>query len=337
MTNMGHDISDGYLRNIAIDILRLFAAFLVICIHCPFSNNSCLYNIFTPPLIRTAVPLFFMTTGYFLYAGLKTEYRILKSINNIIRIYVYASLLYLVIAIMECCTNDDFYPLHIGFWKLIAWICNCTSLTISYGFHLWFLMALIEALCCMLLIKRLAITPKVLIPISVLLIVIDSIRRYFIYLEGFNQFIPFTPLLLKALPYLCLGYCMRVLNLEGRVAIWLLSIGILVTIVELMTIGYAAEAAYFSSILLAIGIFIVCIKVKFENPIIKYIARIGEKYGLWIYVLHIEVMNLLNDYLKTENVTPIEVFMCSLFISIIIKNMIAIFSCKFSWKTFYRS
>lgn len=41
---MGHDISDEYLRNIAIDILRLFAAFLVICIHCPFSNNGCLFR-----------------------------------------------------------------------------------------------------------------------------------------------------------------------------------------------------------------------------------------------------------------------------------------------------
>ena len=36
-------------RNLAIDVLRLFAAFLVVCIHCPFENENKLLLYFTPP------------------------------------------------------------------------------------------------------------------------------------------------------------------------------------------------------------------------------------------------------------------------------------------------
>ena len=55
-------------RNIGIDILRFICAFLVACIHAPFSGavGGCVKAV-----ARIAVPIFFMSTGYFLVSPVK--------------------------------------------------------------------------------------------------------------------------------------------------------------------------------------------------------------------------------------------------------------------------
>ncbi|MBO5427455.1 MAG: acyltransferase family protein [Prevotella sp.] len=51
------------MRNHSIDILRLVCAFLVILLHVGTAYYS-----YTEPIARSAVPLFFMLSGYF-YSG----------------------------------------------------------------------------------------------------------------------------------------------------------------------------------------------------------------------------------------------------------------------------
>ena len=55
-------------RNTGIDILRFICAFLVVCIHAPFPGiiGGCVKAV-----SRIAVPIFFMSTGYFLVSPVK--------------------------------------------------------------------------------------------------------------------------------------------------------------------------------------------------------------------------------------------------------------------------
>lgn len=49
-------------RNVGLDILKVIAAFFVVCIHAPFENE---FGKDLKAISRCAVPIFFMITGFF--------------------------------------------------------------------------------------------------------------------------------------------------------------------------------------------------------------------------------------------------------------------------------
>lgn len=319
-------------RNLAIDVLRLFAAFLVVCIHCPFENENKLLLYFTPPppLQRVAVPIFFIISGYFLFTDdkQKTEQRIKISISKITRIYLYAFFLYLGIAIIDCHSTGNYQPLNIGPWKLFVWIASCSNLNFPYGFHLWFLIALIESLCCMLVLNKFSISSKMLFYGAVILFIMGTARVYLTKITGYNPYIPFAPLLFGSLPYLCMGYVMNQVGVQKRLAIWLLVIGILCNFLELIFMGHTLQV-YFGTFLISIGMVAICMNVTTDNFLVKQLAFLGKRYSLWIYILHVLVMSVLKQAFPTINYGPIEIFLYSLIFSVLIREMIIF--CKMSF------
>ena len=74
-----------------IDILKAVCAFLIVCIHVPFPGTLGAY--FTT-LTRTAVPIFFMITGYF-YSDVVKRGGENSQIKKLLKLVIEANLIYL--------------------------------------------------------------------------------------------------------------------------------------------------------------------------------------------------------------------------------------------------
>lgn len=116
--------------------LKTFGAFCVICIHC-------YQPIFLVPIVKTAVPIFFIITGFFLYNDNRgvTIKNCLRSIIKIFWITIYANLFFYFVNILP----KELIPFH-SLKKIIKFILIGDGI----GFHLWYLNALIESLIVIL-------------------------------------------------------------------------------------------------------------------------------------------------------------------------------------------
>lgn len=139
-------------RLLGLDALRLLAAFLVICQHIQTYYGDA----FVRPISRIAVFLFFLISGYFLYdeRAELIRFKCLKSVKKTCRIYLWAILIYGIEALYEAIKSGSFDVFHIGPWKLYVFFASCSSPFFPYGYHLWFLIALIEALFIIAVISK---------------------------------------------------------------------------------------------------------------------------------------------------------------------------------------
>lgn len=81
-------------RNGTLDLLKLISAYMIVFIHVPFYSMS---GTIISALARFAVPIFFMTAGYFCYQN--DTRKIKKKLLKIVYILIFASLLYNVMNI----------------------------------------------------------------------------------------------------------------------------------------------------------------------------------------------------------------------------------------------
>lgn len=141
-------------RLLGLDALRLIAALLVICQHI---QTYC-GDAFVRPISRIAVFLFFLISGYFLYDEdiVQIRGKCYKSIHKLCRIYLFAILIYGIEALCVSMATNSYDVFHVGPWKLFVFITSCTSPFFPYGYHLWFLIALIESLFIIAVINPLA-------------------------------------------------------------------------------------------------------------------------------------------------------------------------------------
>ena len=146
---MGNKIT-GRLEG--LDALRFIAAFLVICQHVHNYGGMDVVR----PISRIAVFLFFLISGYFLYDEDVVQIRgkCYKSIHKLCRIYLFAILIYGIEALCVSMATNSYDVFHVGPWKLFVFITSCTSPFFPYGYHLWFLIALIESLFIIAVISK---------------------------------------------------------------------------------------------------------------------------------------------------------------------------------------
>lgn len=140
-------------RNIGIDILRILMAFFVVCQHI----TDYPWNEIIRPQSRIAVPVFFIVSGYFLYDkdNDKVNQKIIKSFKHIFWIFLSATALYAIYGIFENYPDGNFDFLKVGPWKLFVFIVSCTPLNFPYGFHLWFLIGLLEGIAILFIMRKL--------------------------------------------------------------------------------------------------------------------------------------------------------------------------------------
>lgn len=186
-------------RLLGLDALRFIAALLVICQHIQtYCGDS-----FVRPISRIAVFLFFLISGYFLYDERADLIRnkCLKSVKKLCRIYLWAMLIYGIEALYEAIKSGSFDVFHIGPWKLFVFFASCSSPFFPYGYHLWFLIALIESLFIIAVIskKRNLFTYKCSGIVCVLMLVLG------IFVNHCFSAMPLLKPVLLAIPTVLLG------------------------------------------------------------------------------------------------------------------------------------
>ena len=120
------------MRNHRIDYLKFICAVMVVCVHVQSPVTVCLQ-----PVLRCAVPIFFMLSGYFLNYhsnGLKIR----KQIRYIGKILLLSTLLYIPLSVAT--TSFD-CAIELFSWEKIIRILLLNEN--PFGFHLWYLQAYI--------------------------------------------------------------------------------------------------------------------------------------------------------------------------------------------------
>ncbi|MCM1395830.1 MAG: acyltransferase [Corallococcus sp.] len=130
-------------RNIFLDIMKYFLAFLVVNLHCGERLKT--YS-------RLAVPMFFMISGYFLYKkGMSRKEETDYALTYLVRAITYCLGAFLIqilgeMAFMRLLWNTDlssyFYSLFN--FSVVKDILLLNHPIFELGYHLWFLMALLD-------------------------------------------------------------------------------------------------------------------------------------------------------------------------------------------------
>ena len=263
-------------------VLKAIAAFYVVVIHYPLAFRYEFY-----PLIYTAVPLFFVITGYFLYKGSPDTIIASgkKQLWKAIRITLIASLVYYAYKIIiSYISGGSFVPPFYSIYDVIIWI--------LFGFNfsgpLWYM----TALCWSLLIittlyrlrwqKLLYLTPLAFVLFNVILAYpLRDISLPWYYETNFIS---------SGLPWISVGMFIKKTEsrIEQRVSTTSLWIIFALTLVlryieQYLFVG--AEPRALINVPLVIIIFILCLRYKSfgSNSII---AKLGRNHSTNIYLYH---------------------------------------------------
>lgn len=284
--------------------MRLFAALLVVSIHCwRYEGREIIV-----PFARIAVPLFFLISGFFLYS---TDYdninkRINQNLKKIAIIWTIGTIAFCFDFYIKCKIKNDFSAFSPTWQTPILWLVFCHQ---KIGFPLWFLVALGEGLLVMSIIIKYNwdrylsaawqwIFPCVLLSVGVLL------NKYLCssYPILNNRDLQYPPVIFMSWPYLYLGFLIKkqqqkLLSIfsKRQHLLWILSsVMILLTYVE-GTIAPKNGDSYLSTLPLVLPIFILMTLNPTKGGVI--LAFIGRKYALWIYVFHVIVYSSIQRHL----------------------------------------
>lgn len=116
-------------------VLKALSAFFVVLIHFPLSCQALI-----TPVIRTAVPVFFIISGYFLVAsdGSISKDKVKRGIVKMIKYVLLYNCLFVVF-------NYLFYG-YATVYDELKWLLATAVLASPFGYHLWYLTAYLQVL-----------------------------------------------------------------------------------------------------------------------------------------------------------------------------------------------
>ncbi len=278
-------------RNYSIDILKILCAFLIVVIHSRFELRS-----WVLPVARCAVPCFFMISGYLLFNGkFVGEERIKRGIKHILSIMIWSTVLFAVCKEIDSFLFNRTYYLP-SLKDLIYFIILNEN---PFNYHLWYLGAYLYVLIVVLMVERYSSWKYLFYVIPVLFVcnlILSYTLSHSVYIRNF---------LFEGLPYFSLGAFMK----TERCA-WLFKIShvkwfglcVLFAITSELENLYTGiiKDHFVSTIFLSISLFVLMVSIKRNQP--TKISMLGEKYSLYVYVLHplfiIYFFPCLNIYLS---------------------------------------
>lgn len=286
----------------AVSVLKLLMALMVIQIHTPSS-----WRAFSMPLLRIAVPVFFMISGYFILLdnGTFSLSRISKSIRKIGLIILSANIVYLALYATVLYRHGQDIIAELSSIRL--WI-DAIFLGGSFGFHLWYLTAFMETLIVIFFAVKFH-KEKILfwlVPIGLLLNLLTGGYSFLVTREtlGIDWSRNF---LTVGIPCVMAGVLLR--RNEHRIRIHSSTLMILVVIalaalyLEWMIVGnvfYSRGNVFLLTLPLAFLVFYSSLKATghLANP--NILASFGEKYSLDIYIYHLLAITIMEWAISKE-------------------------------------
>lgn len=290
-------------RNNALDLLKLFSAFMVVFIHVPFYGE---FGMAVEAIARFAVPIFFMTSGFFCYKNDTAKIR--KKILKIAGILFTASVLYNA-------TNIAFVFLKDGaegikeylsvFLEPLRWLELIVFNRPFSATRLWFLVALIYVYVMQIVLQKIRAGEK-----TVLFFAVGGLLINVLLSEGLALFgtvieeIFVRNFLLTGYPFFGIGLLLRlhkekVINVKTSMCIALISVGVVLTLISNLFVESAY--LYIGSIMIAVASFILAMKsAEVRYP--AFLITLSE-CSLGIYILHRPVATVIGKCIEILGVT----------------------------------
>ena len=315
------------LRNHSIDILRCVFAFMVVYLHTHYWIG------YPVDLCRCAVPGFMVMTGFFLYSENQEEVerKLLKSAKHHLVIYAWSLLLYVLLTIRDCYKNGDFSCFSCD--GLNKFFIYAETDFLYFGFHLWYLHAVIYALLIIWGLSKIGKTAWLIWFVPLFLLANYELFKYLVSPIVCDYHLP--TYITFGIPYLFIGMIMKkneeTVKTISKSTVLILLVFFCVSLFfegQLFdVIGINANDKYVSTVFLVILLLIMCIAFPMSKE--SKMAEIGRKYSLDIYVFHNFMLFLyyticnhlpsfLNDYVF-KYASPIIIFFATLIFAVIFR------------------
>jgi hypothetical protein len=276
-----------------------------------------------------------MISGYFAYS-LKSDVssKIIRRTKKIIKITLITILLYIVYTFCVNIKADSVNEWLLQFlnWKQWAKIIVISDFSIINGGPLWYLPSLVYAYIFLYFIDKMSLYKlayKIIFPLFLIRVVVSAV----VLLLGLSWHLLYN-FLLDAIPWLLMGnyiayrkeFRERFTNKQLIVSSLL---GVLFA-VFFVAFDLPLNLSEVGIILLATSLFLLAV----NNPSIsinKKVEILGEKYSLYVYLIHILVAGVISKFIKLigkeealwyQWTNPIAVALVSIIGSIIIYHMI---------------
>ena len=283
-------------RNHSIDILKFILAYEVVMLHC----SQAPYEI-VRPIVDSAVPCFFMISGFLIYSENASSYqeKLKRGIKKITIILIWSTLL---------CGLNDFYKLFvyhdIGNFNVSA-LCDFILFNENpFAFHLWYISAYLYTLVFYLLLARKHISIRISWIMGLWLAGIALVVIYYLFQHLDIRFIYVRNFLFQGIPFFGIGLLLRKHNERfdklnvvhvGILLLFMIVMAVLVKIIE----SYSIETYVFSGIL---AFFSLLLFSKIYQVKEGWFAKIGKEDGLYIYIFHPFIMNLLKADMVMDHI-----------------------------------
>lgn len=275
-------------RNYSLDALKLVASFFVVFIHVSFGG---VFGDVVQELAGFAVPIFFLTSGYFSYNAVQNLdfHKVIKRMKSILLIFVVALVLYslLYIALNGSKAFLSFFAIRDTYIRFIVF----NNFQNTFFTPLWFLPALIYCYLIALLLMRLKLTR--VLPLGMVFFVAQVVlsgvmmKRY----QMSDVFV--RNFLIAGLPYFSAGYYIRLhkdffCKIGKKPMLFILVASLALFFVLHFTIDLAEVAV----IGVAISLFALSVQGNFcvKQEIWQLVL---QKVSLFIYILHWPIWNLM--------------------------------------------
>ncbi len=321
-----------------LQILKFFCAIFVILIHTPSYGKELVM-----PLTRIAVPIFFMITGYFVLepSGEIPTPRLRKTLFKTVRLFLIAVAVYIVYYMLISLRNPEIFQRTIQtFLSFKSW-CNLFIFGSYPAGHLWYLVALIQAVLVIMLICRMKLAKWLWIFIPLGFAVNLLYGKYNFLINSHlvpNNLLFARNSITTALPCIVLGMLLRRyehLLPSTRTVIFttILCLILLYTeniILYLFLPKYHAGDIVLLTIPCAVGIFILFLRFSSVHPAAEKIGKLGKHCSLDIYVWHMLIFSVASVCLAKLNIHGLDFI-----IVVILSVCLAVFLYRSNLKRFY--
>lgn len=317
--------------NKSLNVFKCIAALCVVNMHCTYYVTGRLDSVIDA-LIRFAVPLFFMISGYyscFKKEKINNEDKIKKRIVNVLKLLVLAWVVYIICRYIIYNRNMNVFT-YIQKLYNSKNIVKLIILNISpIAGHLWFLYALLYCYIVMFIMNKFNIQIKSLYKYIPILLIFN------IFFLGEMSIVINKPIasiysrnfIFLGLPFFLIGHLINEKNIADKITNKEILITIILSILLIIIerLGTMKADIYIGTIFLTIAIFVWCI--KHPNSLkLNALAWIGQNISSYIYILHLAVQWFVErietnsgvDIKKVCYINTLLVFITTAIISILI-------------------
>lgn len=300
-------------RNRNVDLLKAICSFMVVCIHIPFQG---LWGHISTALSRTAVPLFFMITGYY-YTHTKEQHREKRQLKKMFQLLLGANLFFLWWpALRNLIVNKTILPYLASQFNIQSTL-KFLLLNISpLSGHLWYLGAILYVLLIVYFFEKIANRQK-LYPLIPFLLLINLIfgRYSSVFLKQTISNVWTRNFLFLGLPYFLLGDLIytRKVTVKSRTALVLALICASTIAIEVLLMNVYFNCApfdhYLGTIFLAFFTFVFTVQRNSNRKGLRMFYYIGASLTTTIYIIHpyiILIMQKIVDLLLRFNLHFLE-------------------------------